>query len=261
MTQTPIAQSAAARTIWRLTGADVLKFLQGLVTNDVLPLAKAPGLIWAALLSPQGKYLSDFFVVHQEGEAGILIDIDSRLAEATLRRLTMYKLRSDVQIAQSDLVMSRGTDDAPLGAQTDPRHPALGWRYYSTTDVSQSADWDALRLAHIIPEFPNELRIDDSYILEANFERLHGVDFRKGCYVGQEVTARMKHKTDLRKGLIRLRIEGHAAPGTPITLPDGREAGILGSSYGGAALAHMRYDRLSGPLTAGEAHVFAEDQP
>ena len=98
---------------------------------------------------------------------------------------------------------------------------------------------------------------DDSYILEMAFERLNGVNFRKGCYVGQEVTARMKHKAELRKGLVRLAIDGSAAPGTPITLPDGREAGRLGSVAQGRALAHLRFDRAEGPLLAGAATLRA----
>ena len=106
-----------------------------------------------------------------------------------------------------------------------------------------------------MPEYPADLVPDDSYILEMGFERLNGVDFRKGCYVGQEVTARMQHKTELRKGLVRLRIEGTAPPGTPITLEDGREAGRLGTVCGDRALAHLRFDRLQGPLLAGPARL------
>jgi len=108
-----------------------------------------------------------------------------------------------------------------------------------------------------VPDYPADLVPDDSYILEQGFERLHGVNFRKGCYVGQEVTARMKHKTELKKGLVRLAIAGSAAPGTPITLPDGREAGRLGTVSGNRALAHLRFDRLQGPLMAGEARLTA----
>jgi folate-binding protein YgfZ len=111
--------------------------------------------------------------------------------------------------------------------------------------------WAALRVELMVPEYPEDLIPDDSYLLEMGFERLHGVDFRKGCYVGQEVTARMKHKTDLRKGLVRLRLEGPAEPGTALTLPDGREAGRLGTVAGGRALAHLRMDRAEGPLRAG----------
>ncbi len=119
-------------------------------------------------------------------------------------------------------------------------------------------DWDALRVEHMIPETGIELIPDETFILEAGFEALNGVDFRKGCYVGQEVTARMKHKTELRKGLTRLRIEGSAPVGTPILMEDGREAGTLYTQSGGRALAHMRFDRMEAPLTAGEARLRSE---
>lgn len=247
-----------SRRIWTLTGKDTLTFLQGLVTNDVLPLAHGPGAVWAALLTPQGKYLADFFVIRRpdapEGE--ILIDIPAALAAATLRRLTMYRLRADVQIAESPLVLSRGLGAPPPGALPDPRDPALGWRLYADAAFPVAeVDWDALRVAHLVPEYPQDLLPDDSYILEMGFERLHGVDFRKGCYVGQEVTARMKHKTELRKGLAQVALEGTAAPGTPITLPDGREAGRLGTVAGDRALAWLRMDRAEGALIAGEASL------
>ena len=247
------------RTIWRVTGADALPFLQGLVSNDVLPLGKAPGIVWAALLTPQGKYLADFFLVRRDGEDGLLLDLPSALAPATLRRLQMYKLRADVQFAPAGLHALRGVGSAPEGAMADPRHAAMGWRLYSDREGGPvQTDWDALRVEWMVPDYPADLVPDDSYLLEMGFDRRHGVDFRKGCYVGQEVTARMKHKTELKKGLIRLRIDGSALPGTPITLPDGREAGRLGTVSGQRALAHIRFDRLDGPLVAGDAALFAE---
>ena len=99
--------------------------------------------------------------------------------------------------------------------------------------------------------------VDDSYLLESGFERLHGVDFRKGCYVGQEVTARMKHKTDLRKGLVRVRIAGSAPVGTPIMAGD-KPGGTLFTQSGGFAIAYLRFDRMDGPMTAGTARILAE---
>ncbi|WP_151718075.1 CAF17-like 4Fe-4S cluster assembly/insertion protein YgfZ [Gemmobacter serpentinus] len=248
------------RRLVSLTGPDSLSFLQGLVTNDVLRL-KEPGLVYAALLSPQGKFLVDFFIANTgtaENGTDLLLDLPDPYADATLRRLNMYRLRAQVQIAPSDLVMTRGTGDAPEGALPDPRHPALGWRHYGAALPEQAIDWDAIRVAHLIPEIGIELIPDETFILEAGFEALHGVDFRKGCYVGQEVTARMKHKTELRKGLTRLAISGAAEPGTPILMEDGREAGRLGTQSGARALAHMRFDRMDGPLRAGEALLTRE---
>ena len=136
----------------------------------------------------------------------------------------------------------------------DPRHPALGWRHYGAAG-DDGTDWDAIRVAHCIPETLVELIPNDTYILEAGFERLHGVDFRKGCYVGQEVTARMKHKTELRKGLTVLRIEGAAPVGTPITA-EGREVGAVFTQSGGQAIAHVRHDRVAPEMQAGEARLF-----
>ncbi|SEB77157.1 folate-binding protein YgfZ [Rhodobacter sp. 24-YEA-8] len=273
MTETALAQRP--RKILRIEGKDAVPFLQGLVTNDVLPLQKAPGLVWAALLTPQGKYIADFFLVRRrdDPEGLIFLDTDAELAPQVQRLLTLYKLRAVVTISESDLTLSRGTGSAPEAALADPRHAALGWRLYSDAALPQESaapdtkappaapdltDWNAIRLAHLIPEYPNELRPNETFILEQAFERLHGVDFRKGCYVGQEVTARMKHKTELRKGLVRLQVEGEAAPGTPITLPDGREAGQIGTSAEGRALAYMRFDRMAGELSAGTAKLRAE---
>ena len=245
-------ETAADRRVWAIGGRDALHFLQGLVTNDLRPLERGDGIVWAALLSPQGKYLADFFVVRLGDR--LLVDIADPLAEATLRRLTMYRLRADVTIAPTDLTVTRGLGDPPAGALADPRHPALGWRAWDGPGAAPAIDWDAIRVAHVIPESGVELVPDDSYILEQGFERLNGVDFRKGCYVGQEVTARMKHKTELRKGLVRVAIEGEAAPGTAITA-GGKPAGTLFTRSGGHALAYLRFDRAEGELRAGAARI------
>jgi tRNA-modifying protein YgfZ len=237
------------RALWQITGTDALPFLQGLVTNNVLPL-KDRGIVYGALLSPQGKYLADFFVVNTG--AMLVIDIAETLATATLRRLTMYKLRADVQITPVDMPVACGTGPMPDGAFTDPRTPAMGWRAYGTAQT-ETVDWDALRVAHMVPETGRELIPDDSYILEMGFERLHGVDFRKGCYVGQEVTARMKHKTELRKGLAQVQLSGAATEGGEITA-DGKPVGTLHTIAGDKALAYLRYDRAV-DMQAGAATV------
>jgi tRNA-modifying protein YgfZ len=246
-------EAARDRTVIRVTGADRLGFLQGLVSNDVLCLGKAPGMVWAALLTPQGKYLADF-LISTDGDA-LLLDIKSDLAASLVRRLTMYRLRADVRLAETDLHVTRGLGPTPQGAFPDPRHPALGWRAYGPTPgQTPGIDWDAIRVEHCIPETGIELIPDDSYLLETGFERLHGVDFRKGCYVGQEVTARMKHKTELRKGLATVTIEGAAPPGTEI-LAEGKPAGRLFTRSGNRAIAYLRFDRASGPMTAGAAKL------
>lgn len=238
------------RTVIRVSGADRAAFLQGLVTNDV---ARAP--CWAALLTPQGKYLADFFVV-PDGDA-LLIDVDARLADDLTRRLGMYRLRSKVVIEPVAMTVARGTGPAPQGAIADPRHPALGWRLYGGAG-DDGTDFDRIRVDHVIPETLIELIPNETFILEAGFERLGGVDFRKGCYVGQEVTARMKHKTELRKGLVRLRIRGEAPIGSPITV-DGKAVGTLFTQAGGLALAHVRLDRIGPDMRAGAARLMAEN--
>ena len=238
------------RSVIAITGDDRAGFLQGLITND--PPQAGGTLVYAALLSPQGKYLADFFI-HATGDS-LLLDVKSNLAEALLRRLSMYRLRAKVGLAPLSLAVTRGTGPAPVGSFADPRHPALGWRAYGPMPQPPVVDWDALRVAHLIPETGIELIPDESYILEAGFERLHGVDFRKGCYVGQEVTARMKHKTELRKGLVQVRVAGAAPVGTGI-FADGKAVGTLFTRSGDRALAYLRFDKAPGPMQAGEATV------
>lgn len=238
------------RRVLRISGKDADHFLQGLVTNDIGKLDN--GLVYAALLTPQGKYIADFFLA-RHGEA-VLLDVAEPFADDLIRRLSMYKLRADVTIEPSGLHVQRGTGPAPSGAQPDPRHPDMGWRAYTEAPESDDrTDWDAIRVRHCIPESGIELT-PDSYILEAGFERLHGVDFHKGCYVGQEVTARMKHKTQLRKGLRRVSVQGTARPGTEITA-NGKPAGVLYTNAGGYGIAYLRLDRAGGSMQAGPAAV------
>lgn len=239
------------RSIFSVTGADRLTFLQGLLSGDVLGLTQ-DGIVYAALLTPQGKYLADMFVIAQ-GSA-LFLDMDASIAAATVQRLNMYRLRADVQIAPSEISVSRGIDTPPAGAFADPRHPALGWRLYGAPMAEAVIDWDAIRVAHIIPQTGIELIPNDTYILEAGFDRLNGVSFRKGCYVGQEVTARMRHKTDLKKGLVRVAITGAAPVGTTI-MAGGRTAGTLFTQSGGFALAHLRLEWAAGEMQAGDARL------
>lgn len=238
------------RRIVKLTGSDVVSFLQGLITNDVNHAAN--GLIYTAMLTPQGKYIADFFLL--QTDAGFLLDVADTHADALVARLNMYKLRADVTIAPTDLHLHRDLGPAPDDGFDDPRSPELGWRAYRDAPADDGdIDWTAIRVAEGIPETGIELT-PDSFILEMDFERLHGVDFRKGCYVGQEVTARMKHKTELRKGLARVTVNGPANVGAEITA-DGKAAGTLLSRAGDTALAYLRFDRAKGTLRAGDAIV------
>ena len=240
------------RTLVRVAGADARDFLQGLVTNDVTKLGDGP--VYAALLTPQGKYLADFFMVAGP-EGAVDLDVASSLAPGLIQRLTMYKLRAEVSLAGvPDLHLHRGLGAQPDDAWADPRHADLGWRAWrSTQPAPDPVDWDALRVSLLVPETGSELT-PDSFILEQNFEALHGVDFRKGCYVGQEVTARMKHKTELRKGLARVRVSGDAEPGDQIMAGE-KTVGELLTRSGDQALAYLRFDRAQGALTCAEAEV------
>jgi hypothetical protein len=231
------------RTVLSITGTDRVEFLQGLITNDV---GRANGaLVYAALLTPQGKFIADFFVIGQNDR--LLVDVDTSVAPALFQRLSMYRLRADVQIAQTPLTVSCGTGAMPDGAMPDPRHTALGWRHYGDTDIGDATDWGALYVAHLIPQTGVELT-PDTYILEANFETLNGVDYKKGCFVGQEIIARMKHKTTLKKGLRRVTIDGDAATGDAIMSGE-KPAGTLHSVHGQAGIAYLRFDRSANMTT------------
>lgn len=238
------------RTVFRISGPDRIDFLQNLVTNDVKRLDH--GLVWAALLTPQGKYLADFFLV-PDGDEALLLDVATPLAADLAKRLKMYKLRAKVELEETELTVTRGTGPAPDGAWPDPRDPAMGWRAYNGAP-GDDTDWDALRVAHVVPESGVELVPGESYPLELGFERLHGVDFRKGCYVGQEVTARMKHKTELKKGLVRVSIDGAAPVGAQIMAGE-KQVGTLYTQSGGAALAWLRFDRAGDDMQAEGARL------
>ena len=132
------------RRLVTLSGPDALPFLQGLVSNDVSRLT-SPGIVYAALLTPQGKYLADFFVVQTGAE--LLLDLAEAQADGVLKRLAMYKLRAQVQLTPSTLSVSRGLAAPPEGALPDPRHPSMGWRLYGAAQTETAVDWDSLRVA------------------------------------------------------------------------------------------------------------------
>lgn len=240
----------SSRKLFCISGSEARKFLQGLITNDINKLDS--GIVYTALLTPQGKYICDFFLLQQGDD--VLLDAPAQDAEALIKRLSMYRLRADVHISPSDLMVSTGLTNAPSGALMDPRHPDMGWRFYDSKDVSEDVDWAAQRVPNCIPEHGIELT-PDTFILEAGFEVLNGVDFRKGCYVGQEITARMKHKTELRKGFKTVGISELVDIGTDIVTQDDKVAGTIFTQANGQAIAYLRYDRAKGPLKAGNADI------
>jgi folate-binding protein YgfZ len=236
------------RSILAISGTDRRKFLQGLITNDIARLDA--GLMYAALLSPQGKFICDFFLFEQE--ATIYVDVAADKAEALVKRLSMYKLRADVGIKVSDFGVALDEAGFP-----DPRHPELAHRLYAKGLGKSVDDQAAIRIAHVIPESGPDID-DETYILEAGFERLNGVDFKKGCYVGQEVTARMKHKTELRKGFCQVDLNQAVATGTAI-VASGKEIGKILTVADNKAIAYLRFDRAGPDMMAGPAHVTLND--
>ena len=186
------------------------------------------------------------------------MDADASQADMLRMRLGMYRLRADVTITDTALFVHRGLGAAPKDGFADPRHGKMGWRAYRDAPQNDdNEDWTARRVALMIPETGIELT-PDTFSLEARFEAINGVDFRKGCYVGQEVTARMKHKTTLRKGLAAVAIDGPAETGTQI-IAKGKTAGTLLSRAGNIGIAYLRFDRAIGDMLAGDAKVIRKD--
>ena len=233
------------RKVLELKGSDSRKFLQNLVSNDVNSLDD--GLVYSALLTPQGKYIADFFIVPLKDAIGI--DVHVGLAQTLLEKLKVYKLRSDVEIKEGDLSVALGLANPPKGALSDPRHPKMGWRLYlrDAARYNEMVDWTKLRIDYMIPEYGSELS-GESYILEMGFERLHGVDLKKGCYVGQEVTARMKHKTELKKGLVRIQSDQKISIGDELFVNE-KSVGSVLTSHETKALAYVRLKNKSGVLS------------
>lgn len=279
----PWIAAATDRAVVSVAGPDAESFLQSLLTNDVSKASSKVG-VYAALLTPQGKFLVDMIVWRPDVER-FFLDCAETLAADLTKRLTLYKLRAAVDIKVEDALgvvvawgaealspsaasaVTRALESAAAPAcGVDPRDPRLGLRSLAPRTLTLAEGlvgvaapgspntWDALRLRCGVPAAGEDLRPNDGYPLEYGFERLNGVDYRKGCFVGQEIVARMKHKTELKKGLFVVRLEGAAPPPGAEVLAAGRPAGSLGSVRDGLGLAHLRYDRVQeGPLTAGDA--------
>jgi len=247
-----------------LKGPDLESFLQGIITNDVRK-ALSGEVIYAALLTPQGKYLFDFFLIPHDG--GLILDTEADRLQDLQRRLMMYRLRSKVEISNvSDDYIVYASDEALEGEKVicvaDPRHEGLGFRCLFPKSTSFEGDlldfdaYDKKRLDLGIADGSRDIDVEKTLILEANFEPLHGVDFEKGCYVGQELTARMKHRGKIRKRLIRVTIEGPVpASDTPITLDD-KAMGEMRSHIGKTGLAVLRGEDLEkAPFQWGDATI------
>jgi len=245
------------RAVLAIEGEDRIAFLQGLVSNDVTEAA--PGrAVWAALLTPQGKWLTDFFIF-ADGDR-LLLDCEREQAVGVLQRLSRFRLRSKVTLRSTDeLKVYAAWDGVPkldAIAAPDPRLPEAGWRLLSTVDLPATAleaDWDRHRLALGLPDGSRDLEAEKTVLLEAGFDELHGVSWTKGCYMGQELTARTKYRGLVKRRLVPVAINGPLpAPGTP-ALHDGREVGTMRSGIGQIGLAVLRIDALGGKLRCGDA--------
>ena len=239
------------RAVVRVAGTDARPFLQGLLTNDIDALSPTHPL-YAGLLSPQGKALFDM-MLFTDGD-DILIDIAASRAEALVRRLSMYRLRKAVTIALTPLLVVAGWDGDEAGRTADPRLAALGARWIAESGPS-SGHYTAHRLAHGVPDSA-DIGEDQLLWLETGADLLGGVSFTKGCYVGQENTARMHHRDKVRRRLVPLRIDSET---TEIAILDaaGRSAGTLRSRHGTIGIAHLRLETAAGPLTIGGSNATA----
>jgi hypothetical protein len=251
------ACTLAERGVLKVGGPDARGFLQGLITNDV-EAAGGAHAVYAVLLTPQGKFLFDFFLSADpaDGEA-LLLDCDGARIADLVKRLTMYKLRAKVEI--EDLSATHGVavywheDGTPLAADgpmlPDPRLPAMGARATlpRTALPAGGADgWHRHRIGLGVGDAAEDFEPDRTFPLEVNLDALHGIDFHKGCFVGQEVTSRTKRRGNVRKRLLPCNVEGDLpTPGTPVKAAM-REVGTVFSGDGETArvLALLRLDLI-----------------
>lgn len=269
------------RAIVRLTGEDRVSFLQGLVSNDV-ELAAAGQAIWAAFLTPQGKFLHEFLVAAEV--ESLLLDCEAERRDDLIKRLSRFRLRAKVEITEEDSFssaaawglensISQGTCKSltPGVALGDPRLPDMGVRFMAPTEAVKAwcaersatevdlAAYDTHRIKLGVPDGSRDMEVEKALLLENGFAELHGVDFQKGCYIGQELTARTHYRALIKKRLLPVVVDGpDVPPGTPLTV-DGKVAGEMKSSVDGHGLAFVRLAHwraaVDGALSAGAANV------
>jgi len=262
-----------SRALIAIGGPDWRSFLQGLITQDVETMAPGEAR-FGALLTPQGRLLYDLFVV--EHADGAWLDVEAQHRDAILQRLTLYRLRAKVELAPSDVPVSilfsahpRESGDPGLwggaGFVMDPRLPELGWRGYGATPpagavAGDEAAREAQKLSLGVPG-PADWGSDTTYPIEANFDLLNGIDFRKGCFVGQETTSRMKRRGQIKSRMLPIRFEGPApAPGAEILAGDLRAGEVLSGRDGGA-MALLRLDRALGATLTVDGRSVTVEQP
>jgi len=245
------------RGVIEVGGEDRVAFLQGLVSNDVTEAA--PGrAVWSALLTPQGKWLADFFVL-ADGDR-LLLDCERASMPMLLQRLSRFRLRSRVTLrAVEGLFVYAAWDGAPAVAAIaapDPRLPEAGWRLLADAALSAAAseaDWDRHRLALGLPDGSRDLEAEKTVLLEAGFDELNGVSWTKGCYMGQELTARTKYRGLVKRRLVPVAVSGSLPPSGLPVLRNGMEVGTMRSGRDGQGLAVVRIEALHDVLTCGDA--------
>jgi len=257
------------RGVVKIAGDGARNFLQGLVTADILKLV--PGLArFCALLTPQGKIIADFFVVEAADGGGFFLDIPRALGATLVERFNLYKLRAKIGI--EDLSESLGVLAAWDGGgatdkglrYSDPRLPALGVRVILPPQLAADAaselgatfvdgsEYEAHRIALGVPRGGIDFGYGDAFPHEADMDQLGGVDFTKGCYVGQEVVSRIEHRGTARTRAVPIRYDGAAPePGVAVMAGD-REVGVMGSAVAGRGVALLRLDRVTDAISAGE---------
>lgn len=247
MPEAPHIAVLKSRALVRFSGRDWRDFLHGLLTQDVETLAEGD-MRFGALLTPQGRLLFDVMIAGRP--AGCVLDCEAARREALIQRLSTYRLRAKVEIAadNSPVLAAWGGRPEGLGWAQDPRLRALGWRgsgIAAATANASEANYDAHRLALGVPG-PADWGEDRTYPIEADFDLLHGIDFQKGCFVGQETTSRMKRRGAVRSRMLPIDFDGPPpAPGTEV-LAGALRAGEVLSGVQGRAMALLRLDRIEG---------------
>jgi len=252
------------RALVRIGGPEAAPFLNGLVTCEIEKM-EVGALAFGALLSPQGKILFDFFILRST--QGFVLDVDQSMADDLIRRLMFYRLRAKVEIEPMDQrtsvfgiwgdVTSLPDIEADGVVAVDPRYDGMGWRGYlrrapSGLTHSSLKAWNARRIAAGMPSGGIDFSFGGAFPHEALMDQMGGVDFKKGCYVGQEVVSRMQHRSTARKRLVMVS-STQALPesGSPI-LADGRTCGELASRTGKHGLAMVRIDKAGEAIARGE---------
>jgi folate-binding protein YgfZ len=253
------------RAVIRVAGLEAKPFLDRLITCD-LDRVSVGAPRYGALLTPQGKIIADF-IVHEHDDGAYFLDVPAACAPDLIKRLNLYKLRAKLAIGDvtGDLAVLAGWNaPAPPGAAPDPRAPGLGWRaLVNASEASADAppeSYHAHRIAVGVPEGGRDFAFGDAFPHEALMDQMAGVDFDKGCYVGQEVVSRMQHRGTARTRIVPLEYDGEAAePGAAVTAGD-RTLGQTGTAAGSRGLAMIRLDRAADAL-AGGVPILAGGKP